>query len=165
MKKTDEQRFREKVKVDKSTGNWLWTGRVDHRGYGRFYSRSLRREIPAHHYTLMKAGRPVPKGQETHHICQKRNCVKPADIEILTHAEHMRIHAKSGVWAGEKNSQSLYTDVNVMTVKILRRALMIPARWLSEKMNIRLRTIYYLSSKQGWQHLEIEFEKMIRENL
>ena len=162
MRKTDEQRFREKVKKDKS-GCWLWTGRVDHRGYGRFFWQG--RDRPAHYYTLMKAGRPVPKNRETHHICQKRNCVKPADIEILTHAEHMKIHAKSGIWAGSRNSQSKYNDVTVMTIKVLSRIFMIPAKWLSKKTAAPLRTCYYLGSKKGWQHLEPEFKKIVKEGI
>lgn len=155
MRKTDEQRFRENVRLDKSTGCWLWTDRVDHRGYGRFYSRSLKREIPAHYYTLIKAGRPVPKDKETHHSCGMRNCVNPDHIKTLTHAAHMALHAESGIWRGEKNSQAKRTELDIYVIMFLTRVIPVPAKNLAKAMNIPLRSIYAIRNRECWSYLPL----------
>ena len=161
MKKTDAQRFKENVRIDKSTGCWLWGGYRDHRGYGRFYLSKKQQMVPAHRYLYEKANGPMPPGHETHHKCFFKNCVNPNHIQLLSHKDHMQLHAKLGVWGGEKNSQSRYTDLEVMSIKLLRRVFLIPARLIADKMDLPLRSIYYLSSNQGWNHLEPVLNQLV----
>lgn len=65
---------------------WLWTGAVNHNGYGTFY---MRKPTPgsfrAHRITWKAANGDVPKGFDLDHaVCRNTRCVNPAHLEIVT---------------------------------------------------------------------------------
>lgn len=68
-------------------GCWLWTGRVDRNGYGRF---SLGTERLAHRVAFRLFVGPVPDGLELDHLCRSRSCVNPAHLEPVTRRENLR---------------------------------------------------------------------------
>jgi hypothetical protein len=89
---TDQERFWAKVNKAGSVpdyaphlGNcWLWTGRVDAKGYGMGYFE--RRVARAHHFLV---GRPNP-GMHWDHLCRVRSCVRPEHLEMVTPQENWR---------------------------------------------------------------------------
>lgn len=155
MKKTDREKFREKVKIDKTTGCWLWTGAKDHRRYGRFYISKKQQTVPAHLYLFEIVNGKIPKDCETHHRCQIKNCVNPNHIKIITHKKHMQIHSKTGIWRGEKNGRAKRTNIEVLTIKTLNQYFMLPGSVISEKMRIPQRSVYSIISGEGWNHIKV----------
>ena len=65
-------------KVNKTETCWLWTGHLNHKGYGR-YGR-----IGAHRLTYIMFNGPIPEGYEPDHLCRVHNCVNPAHSEAVT---------------------------------------------------------------------------------
>jgi len=50
--------------------------------------------MAATHYMWEEFRGPVAPGYALHHICGKRNCVRPAHLELVPHAEHLIHHAR-----------------------------------------------------------------------
>lgn len=67
---------------------WIWNGYVSEDGYGRLG------KIVAHRMVYEERVGPVPDGLELDHLCRQRDCVNPAHLEPVTHAENIR----RGVW-------------------------------------------------------------------
>jgi hypothetical protein len=88
-----EDRFYESWTIDAETGCWLWTGQINHAGYGRFAmprSQPGQRERLAHRMTWEMAVGPVPEGLQLDHLCRRRSCVNPDHLEPVTSAENTR---------------------------------------------------------------------------
>lgn len=83
----DQLRFWSKVEVDERTGCFLFTGRLDPKGYGAFDLKDG--SVRAHRYAFETFG-VVPVGLELDHLCRVRCCVNPEHMEAVTHAENMR---------------------------------------------------------------------------
>lgn len=71
-----------------STGCILWTGSLNHAGYGRAWWEGKAR--PAHRVVLEIYGIPVPDGFEPDHLCQVRNCVRLEHLEVISGTENRR---------------------------------------------------------------------------
>lgn len=75
-------------KVDKTATCWLWTGNINHAGYGRF--NYLGKRIMAHRVSYELVVGPIPEGLQIDHLCRVRNCVNPSHLEPVTNAENVR---------------------------------------------------------------------------
>src|SRR5439155_15947639 len=73
----DERRFW--TKVQKTDACWLWTGRTNAQGYGRFDVKGIER--PAHVYSYTLEYGSVPTGLELDHLCRQVSCVRPSHLE------------------------------------------------------------------------------------
>ena len=110
------KRFRKYLKWGPG-GCLIFTGLTDCHGYGRFYL-SNQKSIPAHHVPiLITTGEPIPDHLEVHHICRNKQCVHPDHQQLVTHAEHMRIHAELGIWDGEKNGMSKLSNCQARHIR------------------------------------------------
>lgn len=90
-----EERFWEKVSKDgplsplDGTPCWLWTGAVNHKGYGQF-NRGNNKLVGAHRFSYeLWAGRPIPQRRQVdhRHTCPK-SCVNPVHLRLTTHKEN-----------------------------------------------------------------------------
>lgn len=70
-----------------STPCLIWQGSLNDRGYGMSSSGGWRL---AHKVQWETVHGPVPDGLELDHLCRQRDCVNPAHLEPVTHAENMR---------------------------------------------------------------------------
>ena len=93
---------------------------------------------------------------EVHHTCNNRACCNPKHIEVLIHAEHMALHAKTGVWAGSNNSQSKLTENQVLAMRTLDILGLFPKMKLAEAFGVPYRTYFYATSGEGWNHIKLE---------
>lgn len=67
---------------------WPWVGPlVD--GYGLFYV-SPTQTIYAHRYAYELLVGPIPDGLTVDHLCNKRACVRPSHMELVTHVENVQ---------------------------------------------------------------------------
>lgn len=79
-------------RVDRSSnGCWLWTGEVQNRGYGVFYTYSGGKRIKhlAHRYSLALVTPLVP-GLVCRHSCDTPRCVNPSHLSQGTQLDNMR---------------------------------------------------------------------------
>lgn len=86
---TVEERFWSKVDPCRTDGCAIWLGTHQAHGYGKFYP-GFGVQLLAHHFLV---GKP-PAGLEWDHVkergCENRDCVWPAHLELVTHAENVR---------------------------------------------------------------------------
>ena len=87
MKQTVSDRFLAKI-VAYPHGCWIWQATTTPNGYGQF--RVDGRMVYAHRFAYELLVGPIPEGLELDHLCRVRNCVNPAHMEPVTHAENMR---------------------------------------------------------------------------
>lgn len=74
--------------VQKTDSCWLWTAGLSPDGYGNFLYGG--RAGKAHRFIYEEFKGPIPDGLEIDHLCRQRNCVNPAHLEAVTHAENVR---------------------------------------------------------------------------
>lgn len=78
----------ERQHVRAAGGCWLWIGRRDRYGYGKFRVDGVERT--AHRVVYEHLVGPVPDDLELDHLCRIRLCVNPAHLEPVTHLENTR---------------------------------------------------------------------------
>ena len=75
-------------KVDRSGECWLWTARINYKGYGQF--KVGNQQTFAHRFSYELLVGPIPEGLQIDHLCRVRNCVNPAHLEPVTPRENTR---------------------------------------------------------------------------
>lgn len=91
-KRTDErERFWSKVAIARPDDCWLWQGRVNNMGYGRFtvYDMGEQRRYFAHRYSLALTGEFDPS-LVVMHACDTPRCVNPAHLSQGTQLDNIR---------------------------------------------------------------------------
>lgn len=81
----DEERFW--PKVEETDTCWLWTGILNHYGYGVFTVQAL--NVPAHRWAYEYIRELIPDGMTLDHLCRVRNCVRPDHLEVVTNGENV----------------------------------------------------------------------------
>lgn len=74
------------AKIKRAGGCWLWTGALDHAGYGKLWSKG--RYQRAHRLAYEAWVGPIPEGMQLDHLCRTRHCVNPKHLEPVTGAEN-----------------------------------------------------------------------------
>ena len=67
---------------------WRWGGTMRPHGYGTVSIGGATRGSHAVAFEMTKGA--VPDGLEIDHLCHTRDCINPAHMEAVTHAENMR---------------------------------------------------------------------------
>jgi hypothetical protein len=80
----ETERFLDNVSPEPNTGCWLWAGRVNAKGYGRFGNGEM-----AHRTALRLHGVVIPDDKEVDHLCRVRCCVNPDHLDVVTHRENL----------------------------------------------------------------------------
>jgi len=76
------KRFWAKVRLDPSTGCWLWTAGKDWDGYGMFWIDGATVRAPGVAFKALRG--PVPAGLQIDHLCRVRACVNPLHLEAVS---------------------------------------------------------------------------------
>ena len=93
------------VAIDPETGEWIWTGRIDRDGYGRYSSEGVHRVV----YRLLVG--PIRPGYQVDHVkawgCTSRACLSPWHLEAVTARENtMRSSSFAAVNAAKAKCDS-----------------------------------------------------------
>lgn len=77
-------RFWSNVEFEPNSGCWLWSGYVNHDGYGRVQING--KQTMVHRATFGV----VPDGTELDHKCRVRSCCNPDHLDPVPHSENVR---------------------------------------------------------------------------
>lgn len=79
------------VRVDESSGCWLWTKCISGTGYGLIKAhKPWPRMLAVHRVLYEEFVGPIPSDLEIDHLCRVRACCNPEHLEAVTHADNMR---------------------------------------------------------------------------
>lgn len=78
----------------------LWTGHVNHAGYG--YISVKHRKKSVHRLAFSGFKGAIPEGLEIDHLCRVRNCVNPVHLEAVTHSENLLRSERRRIAIGDK---------------------------------------------------------------
>ncbi len=128
---------------------WLWTLRLDPRGYGIAWINGRAERAARASYKAF--GGVIPEGYDIHHTCQHRHCINPEHLEPMPHGRHQRLHAAAGAWWGERNSMAKLRTIDVQFIRAARPFLSAPT--LAQEFGIGIRNVYHIQSGEGWNHV------------
>lgn len=117
-------RFWRKVRQAPGNACWLWTGALDHRGYGDYRKHTPERK--AHRLAWHVVNGPIPAGLFVLHTCDNPPCVRPDHLFLGTHVDNMRDSAAKGrnasqrypgLRAGARAGNAKLTQANVQEIR------------------------------------------------
>lgn len=87
------EKIRKCISID-SDGCWMWTGDITKKGYARVYWPPKQYKLGgsrfAHVIVYKLLIGNIPVGKRLDHLCRKRSCVNPYDLEPVTNKENIR---------------------------------------------------------------------------
>jgi hypothetical protein len=84
--------------VDKTETCWLWTGHLNHEGYGLARVGGVNGGTHRHAWRMLRG--PIPPGLTIDHLCRVRRCVNPDHMELVS----MRENTLRGVGPSARNA-------------------------------------------------------------
>jgi hypothetical protein len=138
FQESDDRRFMAKVRVNRSSGCWLW--RAAMRGkYGCFSVKG--KAIDAHRWAYLRWCGPIEKEQKVCHKCDTPACCNPDHLFLGTHTDNMRDASKKKRLAGAK-----LTD---RKASYIRKSDLTDAE-LAKKYGVWPSTIRRIRKNQSW---------------
>lgn len=138
-------------RVDKTATCWLWTGRLDHKGYGIFDMNGKPRR--AHRLSYEMACGPIPDGLLVCHRCDVRSCVNPSHLFVGTAADNNRDRDQKGRHVplrGEAHGRAKLTYEKVEQIRGLHRGGWATQKKLASMFAVSEPVIARIVHRRGW---------------
>jgi hypothetical protein len=135
---------------------WLWTGEKNGDGYGRFF-RDGKKGL-AHRYAYEQVIGPIPDGLCICHVCDVRNCVRPAHLFPGTHADNNKDMQAKGRGRylgahGSKNGSAKLTQDDVRAIRRIYAAGGISQHALGRKFGVCGALVNNILHRRIWKHV------------
>lgn len=148
----EQERFWDKVKIKSEADScWLWTGRANTKGYGRFSFRS--NAYKAHRVAYFLYNGRIEDDLLVLHRCDVRLCCNPAHLyqgtakqntaDALRKGRHTRMY-------GERNGKAKLTEKEVKSIRKRYLKGGITQKSLAQYHGVGQTTIYYICKGERW---------------
>lgn len=144
------ERFWEKV--DKSGDCWLWTGTIQHSGYGvlKIDGKTIR----AHRCAWELENGPIPDGMVVMHICDNRRCVRVAHLELGTQLANIADRGTKGRQSrGAKSAKAKLTEADVIEIRRRYTKEYGATMALATEYGVHRSTIEAIVLRKTWRHI------------
>jgi hypothetical protein len=101
--------------VEKTEYCWNWIGRKDKDGYGNWFYEM--KNIKAHRFSMKIAGKEIPDGMVSRHLCNNPSCVNTEHIVAGTQKENIRDQINAGTFSKLKYGKEI-RDIIINEYKI-----------------------------------------------
>ena len=165
-RKSEEERFWEKVDVGEDTECWPWTACSDVDGYGWFSYKSVmatqkNKTVMAHRYSAqLKFGDLGDK--LVRHTCDNRTCVNPSHLILGTPADNSADMIERNRQArGEKAPSAVLTDEQARQILLRYKEdkdagkVYGSLERIAKDFKVSKQSVYRITSRQSYKHLEI----------
>lgn len=156
--KRDIAWLQDRVKVDPHSGCWVWTGVVNHRGYGRYHYTTDDRILngSAHRLALELAlGRPIRPGMSALHRCDNPPCCNGEHLFEGTQADNLddcRDKGRERPRFGERHGMARLKESDIPLI-LAAIAAGESNRSCGERFGVSAGTIWRIRSGAGWRHV------------
>lgn len=112
--------------VDKSAGTdacWIWTGRTNDKGYGRFFTGG--KTVRAHRFAFLITFRAIHDGLQVCHACDNPPCVNPMHLFPGTNLDNVKDREAKGRgkrFYGLENGWAKIADADVVRIKQMSKS-------------------------------------------
>ena len=134
--------------VDKQDGCWLWTGKPDRHGYGRFWLKP--KDYLAHRVMIS-----LSEGNselQVRHLCNKSICVNPGHLRYGTSKEDSQDQRDAGTWAhGSTNGWSKLTETDIPVIRKLCKSY--SQNYVAKLFGVQQSTISVIVTSTNWSHV------------
>ena len=142
-------RFWSKVDKTLNSGGWVWTGRLNHNGYG--HCRGGNKIKRVHRLAWeMKQGL-IPKGLYVLHTCDNPACVRLSHLFLGTQKDNiLDASNKRRLFVGENNSSSKLTEEQVKQIRKDTRF----HKVIASEYGVCRNTISRIKHRNSWRHVK-----------
>ena len=154
MKKSEQLRFWQKVRIGWPNDCWLWQAGTDADGYGKFGVAG--RTIRAHRYALLAAHDMMDDPRQVLHSCDVPACCNPAHMRLGTHGDNMADRGRRGRTArlkGSDNGQAKLTENQAQQIKRLLAA-KVKQREIAAAFGISQPSVSQINTGRYWGHVK-----------
>ena len=144
-----EKRFWSKVRYEKGSGCWVWTGHKDNNGYGKFYYD--REACLAHRVSYEIEYKAIPKGMYVCHHCDNPSCVRLSHLFLGTQTDNMQDSTKKGRISKGEHRQHIAKLTEIQVIAILKDTR--PQREIAKDYNINQSQISRIKQGKQWKHV------------
>lgn len=136
-------------KVERGERCWIWTGKIDAKGYGVGAQLNRKRDR-SHRIAYMIAHGAIPPGMCVCHACDNPRCCSPKHLFLGTLAANNEDMRSKGRHArGEKNVWSKLSETQVIQIRADNRSPSLVARDYGVSPSL----IYQIRDRKIWAHL------------
>ena len=146
-----EEKFMSRVL--KTDNCWIWLGFKDKLGYGRFTFN--RKTYPAHRFSCILAGKPIPNNLFACHKCDNPSCVNPDHIFPGTQADNVHDAISKGrmMQKGEDNCYSKLKNEDILEIREIYKNGSLCKAELARKFHIDKSHVRRIVSRELWAHI------------